>query len=263
MEKNLYEGYFKDYSTALYDCGNRLKRRHIKNLLPRLEGRKVLDVGAGSGDIRNDLILNHGASAKNYLSVDISRQTLSLAERLAEDTGTTPFISKIADAQSLTVTTGGPFDVIICSEVLEHLPDDKGALRSMSALLEKDGVILITVPYLGEPVEQWGHLRHYSLESFSAMVSDAGLRISMIIYSGRFHNLTWVYLKIFFASTWWGFRKVTGMMKNVSYMASPLHRRLVMPLIDRLLLLDSFFDKKPDSLIGGQATIIAVLKPAG
>lgn len=262
MDKCLYETYFKDYSTSLYDCGNRLKRRHIKSMLPGLAGKKVLDVGAGSGDIRYDLIRNHGASPSDYLSVDISTRTLSLAAKLAEETSTTPFRNKIADAQRLSSELKEKFDVIICSEVLEHLPDDGSAVKSMADLLARDGVILITVPYLGKPVEKWGHFRHYSFESFKSLASEAGLKIDRIRFFGRLHNITWVYMKIFFGGLWWLFRKTTGVMKGTNYMASPLHRRLVMPLVDKLLLLDDLFVSRPRSFIGSQGTVIAALKHA-
>ncbi len=260
MDNNIYERYFKDYTTSLYDCGNRLKHRHIKAMMPRLEGKKVLDVGAGSGDIRHVLIKEHGAAPSNYLSVDISAQTLALAEKLANDTGTGPFLSKQADAQRLSQEIDGKFDVMVCSEVLEHIPDDAGTLKSMAELLAEDGCIIITVPYLGTPIEQWGHLRHYSMASFQELVSNAGLRITSIAFVGRLHNLTWVYLKVAFAAIWYGFRKITGLMRNTNYIASPLHRRVVMPFIDRFLLLDDLFTKKTTSFIGSQATIIATIK---
>lgn len=39
------------------------------------------------------------------------------------------------------------FDFITCISVLEHIPDHKDALRGMFKLLNKDGCLLITVPY--------------------------------------------------------------------------------------------------------------------
>ncbi len=259
MDKDIYEKYFKDYTTSLYDCGNRLKHRHIKAMLPRLEGKKILDVGAGSGDIRYVLIKELGASPSNYLSVDISAQTLALAEKLANDTGTGPFLSKQADAQRLSKEIDGKFDVIVCSEVLEHIPDDEATLKSMAELLAADGCIIITVPYLGTPIEKWGHLRHYSYDSFLKLVSGDGLKVTRMEFFGRFHNLTWAYAKRFFAGLWWGFKKTTGLMKETNYIASPLHRRLVMPVTDAVLRLDDMFAHKPKSVIGDRGSIVAML----
>jgi len=42
-----YEMYFTDYTTSLYDPGNRLKRRNIMRMLPRITNKKILDVGGG------------------------------------------------------------------------------------------------------------------------------------------------------------------------------------------------------------------------
>ena len=113
-------------------------------------------------------------------------------------------------------------------------------------------LILITVPYLGKPIEDWGHLRHYSSDTFFELVSNAGLKISKILYVGRLHNLTWVYLKVWFAAIWCGFRHTTGYMKNTNYIASPLHRKLIMSLMDKLLIFDEKFQEiNHDSTEGG------------
>lgn len=49
MGKSLY-GLVEGYSTSLYDCGNRLKRLFAKSMILIFAGKKILDVGAGSGD---------------------------------------------------------------------------------------------------------------------------------------------------------------------------------------------------------------------
>jgi SAM-dependent methyltransferase len=44
------------------------------------------------------------------------------------------------------------FDKIVLSEVLEHLPDDLGALREVKRVLKPGGVIAITVPHQDYPL---------------------------------------------------------------------------------------------------------------
>ncbi len=39
------------------------------------------------------------------------------------------------------------FDVIICSHVLEHVPDDKKAVKELKRVLRKDGKMIILVPF--------------------------------------------------------------------------------------------------------------------
>lgn len=54
----------------------------------------------------------------------------------------------------------GSFDVILCSHVLEHIPDDRAAMAELRRLLSADGVCLIQVPETsaGRPTEEGAHL---------------------------------------------------------------------------------------------------------
>lgn len=71
----------------------------------------------------------------------------------------------------------GEFDVIYASHVLEHIPDDAGAMRAMCASLKPEGEAWILVPLHDAPTEedlaltdpkqrerrfgQWDHVRQY------------------------------------------------------------------------------------------------------
>jgi SAM-dependent methyltransferase len=44
------------------------------------------------------------------------------------------------------------FDVILCSHVLEHVPDDRGAMRELSRILRKTGWALLEIPPLRRPL---------------------------------------------------------------------------------------------------------------
>ena len=47
-------------------------------------------------------------------------------------------------------------DVIICSHVLEHIPDDRMAMREMHRVLRPGGFLLVMVPTYGEHTyENW------------------------------------------------------------------------------------------------------------
>jgi SAM-dependent methyltransferase len=41
----------------------------------------------------------------------------------------------------------GSFDLVLCSHVLEHVPDDRAAMRELHRVLGDDGVALVLVPY--------------------------------------------------------------------------------------------------------------------
>lgn len=73
----------------------------------------------------------------------------------------------------------GSYDLIMMFEVLEHLPSDQGGLFHLNKLVEKHGVVMISVPvghkYI-EPErindEKYGHVRAYSEFTLRGVLED-------------------------------------------------------------------------------------------
>lgn len=86
----------------------------------------------------------------------------------------------------------GPFDVVICSHVLEHV-DDRAALRELHRVLDEDGEALVLVPLdpdLVETVEHrnvepGGHRRTYGPD-FTDRVREAGFEVDVVRFADRF-----------------------------------------------------------------------------
>ena len=80
----------------------------------------------------------------------------------------------------------GEYDLVALLDVLEHVEDDRAALRSIARRLKPGGSILITVPAF-----QWmwsahdvanHHHRRYSKRTLRAAIADAGLSPSFVGY---------------------------------------------------------------------------------
>jgi SAM-dependent methyltransferase len=71
-------------------------------------------------------------ASRHYVSTDLFMKQVSLR----------------ADLMSLPLETAS-IDFIYCSHVLEHVPDDRAAMREMRRLLSADGIALINVPVNG------------------------------------------------------------------------------------------------------------------
>lgn len=76
------------------------------------------------------------------------------------------------------------FDVVIISEVMEHIPDDKGVLAEMVRVLRPGGRIAITVPRYGPEKVCWtlsdayhevegGHIRIYKADELLGKIRGA------------------------------------------------------------------------------------------
>jgi SAM-dependent methyltransferase len=88
------------------------------------------------------------------------------------------------------------FDFFICSHVLEHVPDDRKALRELHRILKPDGSGILMVPIIlsideidedpevkdeGERWRRFGqfdHVRLYSKSGFLARVREAGFKVN-------------------------------------------------------------------------------------
>jgi SAM-dependent methyltransferase len=86
----------------------------------------------------------------------------------------------------------GRFDVVICSEVLEHLADDALGLERLGKFLAPGGQLIMSVPG-GERTRfdrAIGHLRHYDRRSLARRIAEAGFEPEAVIAWGfPFHTL--------------------------------------------------------------------------
>ncbi len=81
----------------------------------------------------------------------------------------------------------GKYDFVICSEIIEHIPNDLLALERIRALLKKGGRVLVTTPSessfwnrLGltkKHDEFAGHVRRYSLKSIHKLFTKVGFKV--------------------------------------------------------------------------------------
>jgi SAM-dependent methyltransferase len=85
----------------------------------------------------------------------------------------------VADATRLPFKKG-VFRTAVCSEVLEHIEDDLGAVRQMATVLEDGGRLVVTFPHRRDffAVDDRfvGHHRRYDLPEMLGILEKSGLR---------------------------------------------------------------------------------------
>ncbi|MGA2915002.1 MAG: methyltransferase domain-containing protein [Sedimentisphaerales bacterium] len=107
------------------------------------EGDIILDVGCGVGD-KEFAILDGYSLDLFFIGVEISRNRLkSLIKRAQKEKY--PIVPILADAEKLPIRTQ-KMDLVLCTEVLEHIFDKKRALREMSRVLKNRGRLLLSTP---------------------------------------------------------------------------------------------------------------------
>ncbi|MFI1156908.1 class I SAM-dependent methyltransferase [Streptomyces sioyaensis] len=94
------------------------------------------------------------------------------------------------------------FDVVIISEVMEHIPDDKGVLAEMVRVLRPGGRIAVTVPRYGPEKVCWalsdayhevegGHIRIYRGDELLGKMREAGLEPYGTHHAHGLHSPYW------------------------------------------------------------------------
>ena len=126
----------------------------IKNALTQIgeptPGARVLDIGAGECPLRPIL----EEMGYEYSSLDIGQNR----------GGTINFVSRIDGVLPEQLVSAGGFDLLILTEVLEHVPDWEIAFSNLVKLLKTGGHCIITIPFFymlhEEPYDFWRPTDH-------------------------------------------------------------------------------------------------------
>jgi ubiquinone/menaquinone biosynthesis C-methylase UbiE len=174
-------------------------RRRCETIVEWLEpqpGERVLDSGCGYGFTLRVLAQ---VTEADLVGIDVSQDRVDATRR---DLSGFPRVCVMqGDSQQLPFDDNS-FDHAVCSEVLEHLPDDAQAVRELARVVRPGGRIVITVPAADFPFSwdppNWvlkrlggaqlkgerpwsgiwyGHRRLYRFTDLRSLVEGAGLEV--------------------------------------------------------------------------------------
>jgi len=169
-EKNSFQELFKDKryirgKNYLYNY--LLRKRAIKKCLKDDHSELMLEVGSGISPLVTDI--------SNIVYSDISFAAISL---LKQDLRQGYYV--VADGTQLPFKSN-TFSHVICSEVLEHLQNDRQAIDEIRHALKKpQGCLIVTVPhrrrYFGCDDRYVKHYRRYEIGDIKERLLAAGLQ---------------------------------------------------------------------------------------
>ena len=141
----------------------------IKRILSQIKPKSLLDVGCGDGKLIYEILNNNNlqVSIKDVIGIDTDNRAIEFA-KIFNSTNNAQFISG-----DIHQYTHEPFDLIILTEVIEHMDDQNAAefLKKIHSLIASDKHFIITVPSLNIPLQS-KHYKHYDKSSLEALLKD-------------------------------------------------------------------------------------------
>ena len=158
-----------------------------------IEGKKIIDVGCGSG-----LLLKYLSKSLDLTGADFSEGNLKKAK---ETNPSVMFFKANLDDESSWKNYSNMYDTVLCSEVVEHIKDDKKAMEILFSLVKPNGILILTIPafklLLSEFDIKEGHYRRYSKKEICDLVQSVGFDIEYSRYWNVMGFFGWlVFIKI-------------------------------------------------------------------
>ncbi|HZZ20307.1 MAG TPA: class I SAM-dependent methyltransferase [Opitutaceae bacterium] len=181
--KHYYDEYWAGgratYSGANQGYASNFRRWMAGELADLPPDAPIIEVGCGDGSFTRDL----SALSSSVTAIDISEL------QIEENARSMPAIRfRQHDVAEPFPFADGSFDVVWCSEVLEHLFNPLFAMQEMHRILKPGGRLLLTVPYHGVfknlliVLFKWDvhfspsnpHIRFYTRRTLEGMTREAG-----------------------------------------------------------------------------------------
>ena len=197
-------------------------------------GTKVIDVGCGAGRHsyeayrRGADVIAFDQNAEELAEVDTMLQAMG-AEGEAPASAKAQVV--VGDALALPYPDA-TFDVVIASEILEHVPEDDAAIAELVRVLRPGGRLAVTVPrWLPEKIcwllsdsyhaNEGGHIRIYQADELQAKVEACGALFTGSAHAHALH------------SPYWWLKCAVGVDNNDHPAVKAYHKLLVWDMMNR------------------------------
>lgn len=194
MPENAVKNYGWDTEKPAYSTGYIAPR--IKEILKSLSAKRVVDLGCGNGSLCAEL----AALGYQMVGVEYDAQGVAIAKQSYPGI---PFYNfGVQDDPKLLLAQEKPFDVVVSTEVIEHLFSPHLLPQFAHAILAPGGYLVVTTPYHGylknlvlAVLGKWdshltalwhgGHIKFWSRKTLSRLLEENGFSVQNFSGVGR------------------------------------------------------------------------------
>ncbi len=220
----------------------------------RLKDFRILDIGCGTGRhtgaaLRFENVIVIGSDL-NFASAQEAKQRLVFQDKLGEGAGVWGLC--VSDITRLPFGDSC-FDLVICAEVLEHVPDQKAAVAEIIRVLKSEMNLVVSVPrYLPERIcwalsadyrnTDQGHIRIYRKRELIGLLESFGMRQWGLHYAHSLHT------------PYWWLKCLVGPARDDCRLVNLFHRLLIWDMMKRPWI-TRFLDRLFNPLLGKSIVI--------
>ncbi len=159
--------------------------RTLRRISPLPKDACVLDIGFGTGVV----IYEFWKRGYEVYGCEVVKEAIDGFFGRFPDCKNSVSLQK-ADAEKLPYSNQ-TFDLVICSHVLEHIPEDEKCIQEIHRVLKNDGTAFILVPLNANPEREPFHFkRNYEPDSFRQICIKNGFTvIEYLLYSSWYDEL--------------------------------------------------------------------------
>jgi len=189
---NLLSEYYKEFHEERGKTGTVLSPERISFIIEKVgRGNKVLDLGCRYGDLTAYYVKNN-----EVIGVDIDENALKICK---QNLGIHTCLQNLNEQLQFADNS---FDVVVLSEVLEHLPYPEIPLKEIKRVIKGNGILVGSVPngtriknrlrFLFKGVIELDrtHLQHFSQKSLTKLLKKYFKSIEIKLIGGRFIHLS-------------------------------------------------------------------------
>ncbi|MBP7700586.1 methyltransferase domain-containing protein [Candidatus Woesebacteria bacterium] len=178
-KNNKYSGIIKKNNFTYFEILRFFYDSVFAKFPKKIKKINILDVGCGVGT----MALFFGSLGANVRGIDVSQRAIDIAKEARNKSG----FKNVIFAKQLLKAGKQNYDMVLISEVIEHVEDENQFLKLIASNLNKNGLLFLTTPskdnflyrigFYKKFDNEVGHLRRYTQESISELLEKNGFEI--------------------------------------------------------------------------------------